>query len=123
MRFALRNSVVREAEPTEAVDTINVKDRHVAMAAITSRTTVAVTNDRRLRRQLTNALPKLSAKSVDQFALHLFRRDVDTLNAILDTMAEKRTRPPMAVDELVTRMSGAFPKFVTKFVTKWSNHR
>lgn len=119
MRFALRNSVVREAEPTEAVDTVNAKDRHVAMAAITSRATVAVTNDRRLRRQLTNTLPKLSPMSIDQFALHLFQRDVDALDAILDTMAAKRTRPPMTVDEFVTRMAGAFPKFVTK----WNNRR
>jgi hypothetical protein len=41
MRFALRNSVVRDAKPTEAVDTVNTKDRHVAMAAITSRANVA----------------------------------------------------------------------------------
>lgn len=119
MRFALRNSVVREARPTEAVDTVNAKDRHVAMAAITSRATVAVTNDRRLRRQLTNALPKLSPMSIDQFALHLFLRDVDAVHAILDTMAAKRTRPPMTADELVARLAGAFPKFVAK----WPNHR
>ena len=119
LRFALRNSVVRDVKPTEAVDTVIAKDRHVAMAAITARATVAVTNDRRLRRQITNALPKLSPMSIDQFALHLFQRDVDALNAILDTMAAKRTRPPMSVDELVTRMAGAFPKFVTK----WRNHR
>ena len=115
MRFALRNSVVRDANPTEAIDAVNAKDRHVAMAAITARATVAVTNDRRLRRQLTNALPKLSPMSVDQFAFHLFERDVDALTAILDTMAAKRTRPPMTVDELVTRMSSAFPKFATKW--------
>jgi hypothetical protein len=53
--------------------------------------------------------------SIDQFALHLFRQDVDALNAILDTMAAKRTRPPMTADVLVTRMSGAFPKFGTKW--------
>lgn len=115
MRFALRNSVVREAKPTEAVDTVNAKDRHVAMAAITARATVAVTNDRRLRRQLSNALPKLSAMSVDQFALHLFQRDVDAVHAILETMAAKRTRPPMTVDELVTRMDRAFPMFAAKW--------
>jgi rRNA-processing protein FCF1 len=119
MRFALRNSIVRDAKPTEAVDTVNAKDRHVAMAAITSRATVAVTNDRPLRRQLTNALPKLSPMSIDQFALHLFQRDVDALDAILDTMAAKRTRPPMTVDELTARMAGAFPRFVTK----WSKQR
>ena len=116
MRFALRNSVVREAKPTEAVDTVNAKDRqHVAMVAITSRATVAVTNDRRLRRQLTNALPKLSAMSVDQFALHLFQRDVDAVHTILDTMAAKRTRPPMTVDELVTRLDRIFPTFAAKW--------
>jgi hypothetical protein len=48
MRFALRNSVVRDVKPTGAVNTVNAKDRHVAMAAITARATVAVTNDRRL---------------------------------------------------------------------------
>jgi hypothetical protein len=115
MRFALRNSVVREAKPTEAVDTVNAKDRHVAMAAITARATVAVTNDRRLRRQLSNALPKLSAMSVDQFALHLFQRDVDAVHAILETMAAKRTRPPITADELVTRMDRAFPMFAAKW--------
>jgi hypothetical protein len=53
--------------------------------------------------------------SADQFALHLFQQDVDTLHAILETMAAKRTRPPMTVDVLVTRMSSAFPKFGTKW--------
>jgi PIN domain len=115
MRFALRNSVIRDARPTEAVDAVNAKDRHVAMAAITSRATVAVTNDRRLRRQLSEALPKLSPMSVDQFALQLFQRDRDALNAILESMAGKRTRPPMTVHELVTRMERSFPKFAAKW--------
>ena len=115
MRFALRNSIVRDAKPTEAVETVNAKDRHVAMAAITARASVAVTNDRRLRRQLNNALPKLSPMSVDQFALHLFQRDGDAMDAILKTMAGKRTRPPMTVDELVMRMAVALPKFSVKW--------
>jgi hypothetical protein len=115
MRFALRNSVVRDAKPTEAVDAVNAKDRHVAMAAITSRATVAVTNDRRLRRQLSDALPKLSAVSADQFAQQLFQRDSEALNAILESMAGKRTRPPMTVDELVTRMERSFPRFASKW--------
>ncbi len=115
MRFALRNSVMRDVRPTEAVDAVNAKDRHVAMAAITARATVAVTNDRRLRRQLGNALPKLSPMSFDQFALHLFKRDATALNAIVETMAGKRTRPRMTVDEVVTRMAEAFPKFAAKW--------
>jgi aminopeptidase N len=115
MRFALRNSFVRDAKPTEAVDAVNAKDRHVAMAAITSRATIAVTNDRRLRRQLSDALPKLPAMSADQFALQHFQRDSEALNAILESMAGKRTRPPMTVDELVTRMERSFPKFAAKW--------
>lgn len=115
MRFALRNSVVRDVRPTAAVDAVNAKDRHVAMAAFTAQATVAVTNDRRLRRQLREALPKLSPMSVDQFALHLFQRDADDVNAILESMARKRTKPPLTVDELVTRMDRAFPKFAAKW--------
>ena len=115
MRFALRNSVVRDAKPTEAVDAVNAKDRHVAMAAVTTRATIAVTDDRRLRRQLSQALPKLSPMSVDQFALQLFQRDRDALNAILESMAGKRTRPPTTVDELVMRIERSFPKFAAKW--------
>ena len=84
MRFALRNSIVRDVKPTEAVDAVNAKHRHVAMAAITARATVAVTNDRRLRRQLSEALPKLAPKSVDHFALDLLQRDAEAVNAILE---------------------------------------
>ena len=115
MRFALRNSIVRDVRPTEAINAVNEKDRHVAMTAITARATVAVTNDRRLRRQLSEALPQLSPVSIDQFALHQFQRDAETLNAILETMAGKRTRPTMTVDELVTRMAQQFPKFATNW--------
>lgn len=115
MRFALRNSVVRDVRPTEAVDAVNAKDRHVAMAAITARATVAVTNDRRLRRQLSEALPKLSPMSVDQFALDLLQRNPESLSEILETMAGRRTKPPMTVDELVTRMERSFLKFAAKW--------
>jgi PIN domain len=115
MRFALRNTVVRDVRPTEAVDAVNAKDRHVAMTAVTARASIAVTNDRRLRRQLSEALPKLSPMSVDQFALHLFQRDPDALDSILETMAGKRTRPPITVDELVQRMDRAIPKFAERW--------
>jgi hypothetical protein len=115
MRFALRNSVVRDARPTADVEAVNAKDRHVAMAAITSQATIAVTNDRRLRRQLSEALPTVSALSADQFALRLFEREPESLGEILDTMAGKRTRPPMTVDELVTRLTGALPTFAAKW--------
>ena len=115
MRFALRNSVVRDVRPTEAVEVVNAKDRHLAMSAITSRASIAVTNDRRLRRQLSEALPKLSPMTVDQFTLHLFDRDPESLGEILDTMARKRTRPSTTVDELVTKLERAFPKFASKW--------
>lgn len=115
MRFALRNSVVRDARPTDEVEAVNTKDKHVAMAAITSQATIAVTNDRRLRRQLSEALPKLSPMTVDQFALQLFGRDPESLDEILDTMAGKRTRPPMSIDEVVARLAGALPKFAAKW--------
>ena len=115
MRFALRNSVVRDVKPTGRVDAVNAKDRHVAMAAITAQATIAVTNDRRLRRQLREALPKLSPMSIDDFALHLFLRQSEELNAILENMARKRTKPPMTVDELVTRMGSSLPKFATRW--------
>ena len=115
MRFALRNSMVRDARPTEAIDAVNAKDRHVAMAAITARATVVVTNDRRLRRQLGEAIPKSSPMSVDQFALDLFQRNAEAVDAILENIARKRTKPRMTVDQLVTRMDGTFPKFAAKW--------
>jgi hypothetical protein len=115
MRFALRNSIVRNAPPTDEVEAVNVKDKHVAMVAITAQATIAVTNDRRLRRQLSDALPKLSTLSVDQFALRLFEREPESLGEILDTMAAKRTRPPMGTDELVPRLAGTLPKFAAKW--------
>ena len=41
MHFALRNSIVRDVGPTEAVVAVNAKDRHVAMAVLTARATIA----------------------------------------------------------------------------------
>lgn len=110
VRFALRNGIAQDVSPTTAVDAVNVKDRHVAMAAITGRATIVVTNDRRLRRQLQAALPKVAPMSADEFALDLLERDTAGLTAILNAIAEKRRNPPMTVEELVTRVERGFPK-------------
>ena len=46
VRFALRNSVAQDVTPTAAVDAVNAKDRHVAMAAIAGRATIVVRYNR-----------------------------------------------------------------------------
>jgi hypothetical protein len=73
-----------------------------------------VTNDRRLRQQLQALDPPITALTPDEFALWLLEDDPEGLNEVLDTMAAKRTRPPITRDELTAKLAGPLPRFATK---------
>lgn len=119
VRFTLRNHIVADNPPTREVEAVNVRDRHVAMAAITSSASVVVTNDRRLRGQLRKAIPELSPMSADELAVDLLRRDRESVTAILSAMADRRTRPPITVDELVASLARSWPTFGERWTDQY----
>src|SRR5918996_541698 len=96
---------------TDAVVVVNTKDRHVAALAIAAHADVVVSNDRRLRRQLGQLSPPVSAADADRFALLLLHQDRDAINEALAAMVAKRQRRPVSRWELVDQLAGAFPGF------------
>lgn len=96
---------------TDEVLPINVKDRHIAMAAIGEGAGVA-TNDKRLRRELASLDPPVQAWSADQFAIHLCQQNRRGIKQVLEAMVAKRTRPPIELDYMIDQLEGALPKFV-----------
>lgn len=99
------------APVTEAVAVVNVKDRHVAAAALAAAADVVVSNDRRLRRQIDRLGPPLRAVSGDELMVGLYDADRDGIDTVIDVMVAKRVRRPLTRDELIGQLAGQFPRF------------
>ena len=49
------------------------------------------------------------------FAVQFLDNNDEGLTAIMESMASKRTRPPMTVEELIARMEGRFPMYLARW--------
>lgn len=100
MREALEDQLVDVGSADNVPEAINPKDRHVMAAALTGEASLVVTNDKRLRAE---------TESADAFAAHLWELMPDDVEAVINTLVAKRTKRPMATEELVAALSGPFP--------------
>ncbi|MGH9137729.1 MAG: hypothetical protein ACRD0G_11865 [Acidimicrobiales bacterium] len=96
---------------TAELAAVNPKDRHVVPAAITNGANVIVTNDRRLRREVTAMDRGLVAVTADAFALQLFADHPDGIDEVITALVAKRIRRPVTRSELVDQLAGALPGF------------
>lgn len=103
-----------DPEQAEAIATVNPKDRHVAAVALAIQADIVVSKDRRLRQQLQALDPPITAMTADDFALRLLDRDPDGINGVVDTMAARRTRCPVTLEELIAQLAGPLPRFADK---------
>lgn len=53
--------------------------------------------------------------SAEMFAVQFLDNNDEGLTAIMESMASKRTRPPMTVEELIARMEGRFPMYLARW--------
>lgn len=113
MRRALALHTRDDADEGDAVESINMKDRHVVAAALANAADVVVTNDRRLRSQIEALGRPLGAASADDFAVGLLDNDRDAIEKALDALVAKRVRRPVTRNEILDQLATAFPSFVT----------
>lgn len=83
-----------DTAPTAAVAGVNVKDRHVAAVALAAKADVVVSNDRRLRRQITQLDTPLRAVTADDLMVSLYDADRNAVDEVIATMVAKRVRRP-----------------------------
>ena len=116
VRFTLRNHIVADIPSTNMVEAVNVRDRHVAMAAISSGATVVVTNDRRLRGQLRKAIPALSPLSADEFALTQpgRRKSIGVTTSVSCTPGDRARRCSSRRSKMAQRLPLGFHKFASE---------
>lgn len=104
--LALNTHAEAEAEATETVVGVNLKDRHVETVALASRADVVVSNDRRLRRQINQLGQPLRAVSGDERMVGLLETDRDRIDTVLAAMVAKRVRAPVTLDENAPQLPG-----------------
>ena len=102
------------ADSDEAVAGINVKDHHIVATALDAEAHVVVTNDRRLRREITGLGLSLTASTADTFAVELAERDPETIEDVIAVLVSKRVQRPVTREELLTRLSRPLPSFVLR---------
>ena len=100
-----------DGEPTDAVATVNRKDRHVAAVALASKADLVVSNDRRLRREINQLDPPLRAVTADDLMVGLHDADRDGVDDVIDTIVAKRVRRPVTRAELIDQLAATFPGF------------
>jgi hypothetical protein len=98
----------------EALVGVNAKDRHVAAIAGAAHADLIVTNDRRLRHEITTLRSAVRAVGNDEFALLLFSANPELVSEVIDTLVSKRTRRPVARDELLAQLAPSFPRPVAE---------
>lgn len=100
-----------DTEPTDAVAGVNIKDRHVAAVALASKADVVVSNDRRLRRQITQLDTPVRAVTADDLMVGLCDADRDGVDEVIATMVTRRVRRPITRAELIDQLARSFPRF------------
>jgi len=111
MRSALEDQLVTP-DPDAAPDAVNAKDRHVVAAAQAGEAAALVSNDRRLRGQVTTAADGIDALSLDEFALRLWKRSPKDVNRVIDALVAKRQRPPVTRAEMLDALAGPLPSLI-----------
>ena len=111
MRDALADHVI-DADPSDAPDTINAKDRHVVAAALVGEAAVLVSNDNALRQQVNGAGMALRAVTLDDFGLELWEQSADGVNEAIDTLVTKRLRRPVTREAMLAMLANPFPRMI-----------
>lgn len=111
MRDALADHVI-DADPSDAPDAINAKDRHVVAAALVGGAAVLVSNDNALRQQVNGAAMALRAVTLDDFGLELWEQSADGVNEAVDTLVTKRLRPPVTREAMLAMLANPFPRMI-----------
>ena len=96
-----------------AEEIVNEKDRHVVAAAIFHSVDFVVTNDRRLRREVTSwaALNNqaLVALSADQLVSRLLDESADDVAGVVLAMAARMNRPARSATEVLEALCRSLP--------------
>jgi rRNA-processing protein FCF1 len=80
--------------------TVNEKDRHIVGAALEAGAHLIVTNDRRLRVEITDACLDVRAADLDTFACHLWDSAPGGVARVVDQLVRKRRRRPVTTVEM-----------------------
>jgi predicted nucleic acid-binding protein len=108
MKRAFPEAMVSGHEALVARMLNDVKDRHVAAAAVQAGATVIVTNNLRDFRLLPEGI---EAQSPDEFLLHLFALDPSGMVALVKTQAAALRRPPRTFEEIIVALGRLVPRF------------
>lgn len=120
-RFGAVRSVVDGFDqpiPTRYVDSgmVNPKDRHVLAAALHHRAEFVVTNDERLRREITAWIAEhgkrrqlVAAISADEFATRLVAESRLGVESVVREMASRFRNPPRSYTEVVAGLAKSMP--------------
>ncbi|MFT3854179.1 MAG: PIN domain-containing protein [Ilumatobacteraceae bacterium] len=114
LAHALRLHTLPDPTITDAVESVNRKDRHVVAAALTAKANLVVTNDKRLRRETTGMGESLRATTADGFMVTLDKSSPESIDAALDAMIAKRLRRPITKPELLNQLTASFPEFANR---------
>ncbi|HHH29989.1 MAG TPA: PIN domain-containing protein [Polyangiaceae bacterium] len=108
IRNAFPEALVRNHESLVASMPNDEKDRHVAAAAVKAGAQVIVTSNLKDFKTLPDGI---EAQSPDDFLLNLFDLAPDDMLELLERQAAALKSPPVALDELLTGLGKAVPRF------------
>lgn len=100
MRVVLADQLV-DGESVDVPVGINRKDRHIVGAAIQGEATMIVTNDRRLRREITSSGLAILGIDLDTFVVGLWESMPAEVAEVIDTLIRKRSRRPVARSQML----------------------
>jgi predicted nucleic acid-binding protein len=110
MERAFPEAGVSGYEPLVAAMQNDLKDRHVAAAALKAGAQVIVTSN---LRDFTELPEGMEAQSPDQFLSNLFDLDPKRFIELLREQADDLQNPPMTFDELLARLERVVPELVS----------
>lgn len=108
MTRAFPEALVAGYEPLVSAMTNDLKDRHVAAAAVKSGAQVIVTNNLKDFQSLPEGV---EAQSADEFLLNLFDLTPDDMAELVRTQAAALKNPPRSLEELLTGLGKMVPAF------------
>jgi predicted nucleic acid-binding protein len=108
MRSAFPEALVEDYEGLIPSMPNEAKDRHVAAVAVKAGAKVIVTSN---LKDFSPLPPGVIAQSPDDFLLALFNRAPSDLVHLLERQAKALKRPPVSLDNLLTGLGRAAPRF------------
>lgn len=103
------DALVTGYEPLVAAMQNDMKDRHVAAAAVKAGAQVIATQN---LKDFTPLPDGIEAQSADEFLCNLFDLDPVAFTELLEQQAADLRAPPITFDDLLARLSRVVPKFV-----------